>query len=196
MVHKFKSYIRSLTGRFILWVIKQSQISIWYSIRPKFKHVGAGSFIPYPFRISGMSCIRIGNNFQSLSGLRMNCIRSFNSFVYSPSIVIGDNVSVNRYVHLGCINRIEIGDYTTIASNVFITDHFHGNSHDLNGAPMGRGLVSKGDVIIGANSVVTKSFESNTVIAGVPAKRIVFSDTGNCSSFMVTEYKGDETNGI
>ncbi|MBO1922991.1 acyltransferase [Thiomicrorhabdus sp. 6S3-12] len=111
---------------------------------------------------------------------------------------IGDNVSINFNCHIGCVNKILIGNNVLIASNVFITDHSHGsiNEADLEKPPKDRALVSKGAVIIednvwigdgvsifanvtigknsiiGANSVVTKSIPENCVAVGTPAQVI------------------------
>ena len=100
--------------------------------------------------------------------------------------------------HIGAINEIEIQDNVLIGSNVYISDHFHGNNDysDIDLAPSERELFHKGrmiigrnvwigdsvsilpgvsigeNTIIGTNSVVTKSFPSNVIIAGVPAKII------------------------
>jgi maltose O-acetyltransferase len=51
---------------------------------------------------------------------------------------------------------IEIGDRCWIGDNVFIRE----------------GVTLGSDVVVGANSVVTKSFPSGAVIAGVPARKI------------------------
>lgn len=53
-------------------------------------------------------------------------------------------------------SRITIGDRCWIGDNVFVRE----------------GITLGDDVIVGANSVVTKSFPNGAVIAGVPAKRI------------------------
>ena len=43
-----------------------------------------------------------------------------------PRLIIGDNVSLSEYVHIGCVNRIEIGDNVLMGSKIYITDHNHG----------------------------------------------------------------------
>lgn len=105
-------------------------------------------------------------------------------------------------MHFNCqisaINKIIIGNNVLVGSRVHISDHSHGNitKDDLNTIPVKRLLFSKGPIvignnvwigsgvaimpnvtigdncIIGAKAVVTKSFETNSVIAGCPAKLI------------------------
>lgn len=131
-------------------------------------------------------------------GCRIEAICEHQGESYSPELVIGNNVSLEDWCHIGCANKVEIGDGTMIASRVFITDHFHGSitHNDLkyerpalrplstkpvkigNNVWIGEGVnimpgVTLGDnVIVGANAVVTHSFESGVVIAGCPAKII------------------------
>lgn len=150
-----------------------------------------------PLRICGSRFISIGRNFSAGLFFRIEALDSYFDELFSPSITIGDNVSFQDYCHVGCVERIVIGDGTLIGSNVLISDHNHGYSipeeseiipvmRKLSHAPVligkhvwiGDGAkilsgVKLGDgVIVGANAVVTHSFPDRVVIAGVPARVI------------------------
>ena len=152
----------------------------------------------YPTYLKGGKYISIGKNFNSSYRLRIEAWDKYNDMNFEPSITIGDNVSFSDNCHLGAINSIIIGNNVLVGSNIYITDHFHGEStnSELYLAPVLRNLVSKGPVIIGddvwigdgviimpnvklgkscivgANSVVTKSFPDNCILGGSPAKII------------------------
>lgn len=117
---------------------------------------------------------------------------------HRPAVVIGNNCHFGIRNHITCINSITIGDNLLTGAYVLISDNSHGaiEKNMLDTAPFDRPLVSKGDirignnvwlgdkvsilanvhignnVIIGANSVVTKDIPDNCVAAGIPAKII------------------------
>ena len=85
---------------------------------------------------------------------------------------------------------IEIGNENMFGPGVYITDSNHTTSEQLspNTLPMSRGIVKIGNrcwigagaiilkdvelgdgCVVGAGAVVTKSFPSNSIVAGVPA---------------------------
>lgn len=179
-------------------IVRQSNAEQSQRLLTSFKNIGLEPQIEFPFLVEGASEITIGNNFRCRHHFRLEAIKDYGSQQFSPKIDIGSNVTIETNCHIGAIDRIKIGDGVLIASNVFITDHSHGDSDykDLLTPPLERKLYSKGpviignnvwigenvtilsgvaigdNVIIGAKSLVTKSFQSNCVIGGNPAKII------------------------
>lgn len=107
---------------------------------------------------------------------------------------IGNFLTLNKYSRIICHESIKIGDNVVIARFVSILDHDH--SYQLkegnikfkgyvtapieigNNVWIGdkvsiiKGVTIGDNVIVGANSVVTKNIHSNTIVGGVPAKII------------------------
>lgn len=133
-------------------------------------------------------------------GVSVGCsarIENYDSYAnkqYFPRLIIGKNTLIMN--DFTCLNAgtIKIGHNCMIASHVFISSENHGMNPE-NGTYISQPLLVKdvlignnvwigekvmimpgvqlGDnVIVGGGSVVTKSFPSNVIIAGNPAKII------------------------
>jgi acetyltransferase-like isoleucine patch superfamily enzyme len=114
--------------------LKQNGILIFLSFTVKklffalykhlFKKCGC-IFIAGSFRISGKQNIEIVKLF---AGRRIviDAIKYFNHDIYTPSIVIGQNVSLSDDIHIACTNKIKIGNNVLMGSHIYISDHDHG----------------------------------------------------------------------
>lgn len=110
---------------------------------------------------------------------------------YPQNIKIGNNVSIQHNCFLSGYGRIEIGNNVSIAHGVSIISSTHDylKNQIIRRAPLIKGEVIIGDnvwigmkvsiyynlkigqgVIIGSNSVVNKTIESNKIVGGVPCK--------------------------
>lgn len=154
-----------------------------------------------PFYLRGAGRVSLGRNLTTGVGVRLETVGGGSDLC----LIIGNQVQLNDAVHIGAIERVEIGDYTLIASRVFISDHNHGvydvrnASSNPNMPPIDRPLVSKpvkigcnvwigeqvcilpgvtiGDgAIVGAGSIVTKDIPARSIAVGNPAKVIRIYD--------------------
>ena len=185
-------------------IVYVNHIKLWLEIEEiaqyekSLRAVGTDFTLKFPCRIFNPQYISIGNNFSASEGLKIEAIDQYQGQLYTPAVTIGDSVSFISNCRIQCVNKVIIGNNVLIASNVFISDHFHGEISAVAIAtpPEERYLFSKGPVIIednvwigenvsilagvtigrnaivGAGAIVTNNVRQGTVVGGVPAKLI------------------------
>lgn len=169
---------------------------LFHLLRTRLFYSGA-RLIRFPFEIRNHRYIDLGKGLTTGRGCRLEALPQ--QHPKQACIRLGRNVQLNDYVHIGAIQEVVIGDEVLIASKVFITDHNHGNFDisttvdELLQAPIERPLQAKSvyignrcwlgenvailpgvilgeGCIVGAGSIVTKSFPAYSVIIGNPAR--------------------------
>lgn len=163
----------------------------------RFKHFGKNSLVSPFQKLSGSKYISIGDNVVIHDNVVLTAWDKYLDDKFSPLIEIGDRTSIGGQCHISAINKISIGNDVLFGRNITIVDNSHGSSKfNLNLSPSMRKLVSRGEIIIGdkvwigdkctilagvkignntiigANTVVTKDIEENSIIVGSPARKI------------------------
>lgn len=154
--------------------------------------------LQWPLYLKGGQYVSVGDKFRSEPGLRCECIDNYKGHAFHPLLIIGHHVGFGYRCHIGCVEKIVIGNYVLFGSNILITDHNHGRfiQEEMNVPWMHRDLYVKGPVVIednvwigdnvsimsgvtigrgsvvGANSVVTNSIPPYSMAVGSPAKVI------------------------
>ena len=195
---RLRSRCRSAVGRTIRGVSKM--LNRTASIGPNdhaarfYKHFGRGSIINWPTgNMYGERWISIGCDTMISAHVTLSAgMVPDQQMLTDPVVSIGDRCLIGRGSAIVGHYRIDIGDDVYTGMNVYVTDQNHGyedikkpigvqDPHDDpvvigSGSWIGSGAVILPGARIGehcvvaANSVVRGEFQSNSVIAGVPAK--------------------------
>jgi acetyltransferase-like isoleucine patch superfamily enzyme len=162
---------------------------------PHETRAGEASYMYRPRRIDGAKYIEFGARTTIDRFGWLSALDSYAGIKYRPEIRIGDDVHIGRYACLTSINSIVIEDGCLLSEHVYISDLAHGLDPE-GGLFVNQPLSSKGPVrigaysfigyrvcimpgvslgkhsVVGANSVVTRSFSGYSMIAGAPAKLV------------------------
>lgn len=160
--------------------------------------IGLNTVIKKPMRITNKNSIKIGDFVRIREGVRLEVVTDWFNTKHNGKLVIGDNTIIEQRCHIVASKELKIGFDCVIAAGVLITDCNH-DFQDIDRSVMMQPLITKsttignrcfigynsvvlpgviiGDnVIVGANTVVTTSVPSYSVVVGNPAKVIMKYD--------------------
>lgn len=178
-------------------LLKKVLIGIYFG-NPIFRKgikFGRGSYVREHSQIGGGKHIEFGDNVRVSQYCRLMCFENISGEQLSPSFSVGDNTWIGRNCTISCTNRVDIGRDCLITGYAFLCDSEHGMDPECNKRyetqPMIKKIVKIGNnvfigdkamilpgttigdnCIVGAGSVVKGDFESNSLIAGNPARII------------------------
>lgn len=185
---------------------------LWHARR--LRACGAGTIVRPPLFWTPEH-ISLGRNVLLWDGCRIEGIERDNDAVFTPHVVLGDDVSFQQRCHLIAAGELLIGEGTTLSFDVMVTDVDHG--HELRGVNVLRqplllrptvigrhcfigagarilaGTVLGDNCRVGANAVVRGRFPANCIIAGIPAQ-IVKSFNSRTGRWEKPEAAGEHSN--
>lgn len=166
---------------------------VWYTInKPRYKKLGAKSFIDNSLSIQGFENISLGNNVQV--GYKSWLAAVPHTEKKKCELIISEGCRIGNFNHIYATKSIVIGKNVLTADKVYISDNLH-EYEDVNlpilhqsirqineveigdGSWLGENVCVIGarigkNCVVGANSVVTKDIPDYCVVVGSPAKII------------------------
>ncbi|MEB6425292.1 acyltransferase [Citrobacter freundii] len=171
---------------------------LFYSIFMRSK--GRGFELDKPLKFT-FSVVSVGDNVRIGPHGRIEGVNEYNGSVFTPHIIIEDNVTFEQRCHITAGGILTIGSGTTVSFDVMITDidHLYG---DVNtpiikqsivvkktaigkncflgaGCKIQAGTILGDNCIVGAGAIVRGKYENGSVIVGIPGRVVKYYDYNN-----------------
>lgn len=175
-----------------------------------FKKFGRGSVVSSPLFMS-YEAIEIGERVLISWHARIETISNYANEKFTPSIILGDGVTIEQRCHITAASKLVIGANSLISYDVMIQDTDHNyqnvelpvnqqpisvsqttigeNCFIGSGAKINAGTTLGTHCIVGAGAVVRGSFPDYSVIVGIPGK-IIKRFNAETQSWDKTDDKG------